>query len=62
MRTSFPILCNVLPLVDEHKTEQQTERLNEGERSEAHHLMGRGGAFMSAGPTWDLDVAQPVIW
>ena len=61
MWTSFPIWCNVLPLVDGQKKEQQTERHNEGERGEAHLLMG-GGAFMSAGPNWDLDVAQPVIW
>ena len=56
----FPLWCNVLPLVDGQKAEQQTERHNEGERSKAHLLM-RAGAFTSAGLTWDLDVAQPVI-
>ena len=36
----FPCWCNVLPLVDGQKTEQQTERHNEGERSKANLLMG----------------------
>ena len=52
MWTSFPIWCNDLPCVDGQKTQQETERHNEGERSEAHRHMGV--AFMSAGPTWDL--------
>ena len=40
MWTSFPILCNDLPCVDGQKPQQQTERHNEGERSEAHRHMG----------------------
>ena len=60
MWTSFPILVKRAPLVDGQT--QYNKPSDTMQESGAKPMFSWGeGAFMTAGLTWELDVAQPVI-